>query len=112
MRVPLVGGVEELSDAELTELARRPEVRLWIDEDDIHWRVSTIGPGTPFPLPLHRRHLLFDSAQTWSGIAAFEPGPELGDLTDAELAETRDSISDIGGRRRRYRRPVTGTNVL
>lgn len=105
MRTPLNAPVTELSDADLTELARRPEVRLWVDEDGIQWRVSAVGPGTLFPLPLRQRHLLFDSEQAWSGIVALPADHELGDLTHAELRALRDRIADLGGRRRRYRRP-------
>lgn len=105
MRVRLPTDWYHLNSRDLQDLARSPEVRLWTDDTFIPWRVSAVGPGTDFPYPLRRRHLVFDSDRTWSGIVEF-PGPErLGDLTDLELKRLRDGISDFGGRRRGYRPP-------
>ena len=88
------------------ELARRPEVRLWLDESGILWRVTAVGEGTPFAFPLATRHLVFDSQQSWAGIVEF-PGPrELGDLGNRDLRDLRNRISDFGGRRRAYRLPT------
>jgi hypothetical protein len=49
-------------------LAREPEVRLWVDETGILWRVSVVGPGTAYPYPLRVRHLVFDSESAWAGV--------------------------------------------
>jgi hypothetical protein len=87
------------------ELARRPEARLWCDETGALWRVSAVGPGTPYPYPLRSRHLVFDSDEAWAGIVQFDTPLELGDLLDIELQNLRDRMSDIGGRRRGYRPP-------
>jgi hypothetical protein len=105
LRLPLPEGWRQLGTAGLSELARRPEVRLWCDETGILWRVSAVGPDTPYPYPLRRRHLVFDSDTAWAGIVPFELPLELGDLPDIELQRLRDRMADIGGRRRGYRPP-------
>jgi hypothetical protein len=112
MRLPLPEGWRSMPVTELEQLARRPEVRLWVDEARILWRVSTVGPGTDYPYPLRSRHLVFDSDRTWAGIVAFEGKQELGDLTDLDLHRLRDSIADFGGRRRGYRPPTTARDIL
>ena len=110
MRVMLPPHWRELTDQQLLECARRPEVRLWEDEDGIHWRVSAVGPGTAFAYPLQERHLVFDSERAWAGIVRFaEAECELGDLTDLDLRTLRNRISDFGGRRRAYRGPTSVT---
>jgi hypothetical protein len=106
LRLDLPRDWRRLSPKELTELARRPEVRLWTDDASILWRVSAVGPGTPYPYPLRARHLVFDSDQTWAGIVAFDEAAELGDLSDLELQRLRDRMCDFGGRRRGYRPPA------
>jgi hypothetical protein len=95
----------EPTDEQLTELARNPLLRLWVDEAGILWRVAAVGPGTPYEYPLRARHLIFDSEVTWAGIVPFPEGLRLGELHDAALRGYRDSIADFGGRRRSYRRP-------
>jgi hypothetical protein len=105
MRRKLPDGWRSLPPAELHALARQPEVRLWVDEAGLLWRVSAVGPGTVYPYPLRERHLVFDSEHAWSGVVCFGPPAELGDLTDLELQRLRDDISDFGGRRRGYRPP-------
>jgi hypothetical protein len=106
LRLPLPEGWRSLSQAEFTELARRPEVRLWSDDARILWRVSVVGPGTAYPYPLRHRHLVFDSEDAWAGIVPFDGPHELGDLTDLELQRLRDRMGDFGGRRRGYRPPA------
>ena len=88
------------------DLARRPEVRLWLDESGILWRVAAVGPNTPYSFPLDKRHLVFDSQQSWAGIVEFAGEAELGDLSNRELRDLRNRISDFGGRRRAYRVPT------
>jgi hypothetical protein len=105
MRLQLPDDWRSLGAGGIEQLARRPEVRLWVDEARIPWRVSVVGPGTAYPYPLRARHLVFDSARTWAGIVIFEGPLELGDLTDLELQRLRDRIADFGGRRRGYRPP-------
>lgn len=105
MRVRLPADWRMRGKRGLEELARAPEVRLWTDETGIPWRVSAVGPGTDFPYPLQRRHLVFDSDRTWAGIVEFMGDRQLGDLTDLELTRLRDGIRDFGGRRRGYRPP-------
>lgn len=105
MRVRLPDDWQQLGAREVMELARLPEVRLWTDDTFIPWRVSAVGPGTDFPYPLMRRHLVFDSDRTWAGIVEFDGPQQLGDLTDLELKQLRDGIRDFGGRRRGYRPP-------
>lgn len=107
MRVRLPDKWWQLGPRELEELARAPEVRLWTDDNFIPWRVSAVGPGTDFPYPLQRRHLVFDSDRTWAGIVEFDGPLQLGDLTSLELKRLRDGIRDFGGRRRGYRPPVS-----
>lgn len=106
MRVSLPFSWRQLSKEKLTEFARRPEVRLWMDRSGVMWRVTAVGPDTAFDYPLRARHLVFDSQQSWAGIVAFPLPRELGDLTYDELCELRDTISDFGGQRRRYRAPA------
>ena len=106
MQATLPFSWRQLDEDAFRDIARRPEVRLWLDESGILWRVTAVGPGTPFPFPLERRHLVFDSQQSWAGIVEF-PGPaELADLGNRELAELRNRVSDFGGRRRAYRLPT------
>ncbi|HUF12278.1 MAG TPA: hypothetical protein VMN78_04190 [Longimicrobiales bacterium] len=106
MQTSLPFSWRQLEPQAFRELARRPEVRLWRDGSGILWRVTAVGPGTPFAYPLQKRHLVFDSQQTWAGIVHF-PGPaELGDLRNSELRDLRNRISDFGGRRRTYRVPT------
>lgn len=105
MYVTLPFSWRQLPAEELRELARAPEVRLWTDGAGILWRVAAVGPGTSYEYPLGRRHLVFDSQQSWAGLVDFPAPAELGDLTSEELRALRDHISDFGGRRRRYRAP-------
>jgi hypothetical protein len=105
MRRKLPEAWRSLQPAELHVLARQPEVRLWVDEAGLLWRVSAVGPGSVYPYPLTERHLVFDSERAWSGIVRFGEPVELGDLTDLELQRLRDDIADFGGRRRGYRPP-------
>ena len=105
MRIRLPDNWHQLGPREVMELARLPEVRLWTDDTFIPWRVSAVGPGTDFPYPLTRRHLVFDSDRTWAGIVEFDGPRQLGDLTDLEMKQLRDGIRDFGGRRRGYRPP-------
>ena len=105
MRVALPENWRALNQDEIRERARRPEVRLWMDDARILWRVSAVGPETDYPYPLKRRHLVFDSDRSWAGIVPFEPPAELGDLTELELQRLRDRMVDFGGRRRGYRPP-------
>jgi hypothetical protein len=93
----------QLSEDDLRELARDPEVRLWTDRAGRFWRISVIGPGTRYDFPLTSRHLLFDSPQCWAGITEFAVPKMLGDLTNEQLRTYRDRIRDLGGRRRRFR---------
>ena len=109
MRVPLPPGTAGLPERILEEIVRRPEVRLWTDEHGIPWRVSAVGPGTPYDFLLTRRHVLFDSEQAWAGIVEFPEGLELGDLTEQELRRMRDQVADVGGRRRGFRPPPRTT---
>jgi hypothetical protein len=103
MRVHLPFSWRSLSSDELLEMARRPDMRLWRDREGILWRISAVGPGTSYDIPLRSRHLVFDSPQTWAGLVDF-PGPaELGDLTSMDLADARDHAGDFGGPRRRLR---------
>ena len=105
MRVRLPDNWWALGERALNELARAPEIRLWTDDNEVPWRISTVGPGTDFPYPLRRRHLVFDSDRTWAGLVEFDGPNELGDLTDLDLKRLRDGIQDFGGRRRGYRPP-------
>ncbi|HEX6135453.1 MAG TPA: hypothetical protein VFZ24_15895 [Longimicrobiales bacterium] len=107
MRVRMPESWWQLSHREIETLARAPEVRLWTDDMFIPWRVSAVGPGTDFPYPLQRRHLVFDSDRTWAGIVEFDGLQQLGDLTDLELKRLRDGIRDFGGRRRGFRPPAS-----
>ena len=106
MQVMLPFSWRHLDANAFAELARRPQVRLWRDESGILWRVTAVGPGTPFAYPLERRHLVFDSQQSWAGIVEFTDPVELGDLRNRELTKLRNRISDFGGRRRAYRLPT------
>lgn len=105
MRVPLPFAWRQLSADEFMEIARSPEIRLWMDRTGILWRVAAVGPGTRYDHPIERRHLIFDSHENWAGIVAFPPPAELGDLTSEELRELRDQIRDFGGSRKGYRGP-------
>lgn len=105
MYVPLPFSWRQLAAEDVRELARSPEIRLWTDGAGILWRVAAVGPDTPYEYPLRRRHLVFDSQQSWAGIVEFPQPAQLGDLTNDELREMRDHISDFGGRRQRYRAP-------
>src|SRR5689334_11422958 len=60
MRVRLPFSWRMLSEEQFRDLARRPDVRLWRDRDGVLWRVSAVGPGTTYDLPIHSRHLVFD----------------------------------------------------
>ena len=112
MRVRLPFSWRSLDDDSLTELARRPEVRLWTDEHDIQWRVAAVGPDTPYPFPLPGRFLVFDSEQTWAGLVRYTEDTLLGDLPDARLRELRDDIADFGGGRKRFRAPAEPTSPV
>jgi hypothetical protein len=103
MLVTLPFSWRQMPFEELHDLARKPEIRLWLAPGGTLWRVAAVGPGTYYEYPLTRRHLVFDSQHEWSGIVEFPHPAELGDLTSDELLELRDRISDFGGRRRRYR---------
>jgi hypothetical protein len=105
MRVRLPFGWRSLNPEALAELARRPEVRIWYDELGIRWRIAAVGPGTPYEFPIPGRYLIFDSDQAWAGLTRYDDDQELGDLTDEELQELRDAVSDIGGSRRAFRPP-------
>ena len=106
MSVRVGYSLTEPTDDALTELARDPLMRLWVDETGINWRVAAVGPGTPCTYPLRDRHLVFDSEMTWAGIVPFPEGRHLGELNDDEVRGFRDAIADLGGRRRAYRRPA------
>ncbi len=106
MQLTLPFSWRQLEPETFGELARRPHVRLWLDESGILWRVTAVGIGTPYPLPLEKRHLVFDSQQSWAGIVEFPPPMELGDLSNRELRDLRNRVSDFGGRRRAYRLPT------
>ncbi|HSH46710.1 MAG TPA: hypothetical protein VK966_12770 [Longimicrobiales bacterium] len=107
MAVPLPFSWRRLSNDEIAELAREPEIRLWTDEHGIHWRIARIGPETHHPYRLPDPHLVFDSEQCYAGIVRIEPHARLGDLTSAELRSYRDRMRDFGGRRRAFRAPAT-----
>ena len=106
MQVALPFSWRQLDVDAFRDIARRPEVRLWLDESAILWRVTAVGPQTPYSFPLERRHLVFDSQQSWAGIVEFTGTDELGDLRNSDLRELRNRISDFGGRRRAYRLPT------
>lgn len=103
MIVPLPFSWRMLPEDQIKALARKPEVRLWVDSRGIFWRVAAVGPGTPYDYPLERRHLVFDSRQAWAGLVEFPDGTELGDLTSEDLQRIRDGMRDFGGRRRHFR---------
>lgn len=107
MQVGLPFSWRQLEPDAFREIARRPEVRLWLDEAGILWRVAAVGPQTPYLFPLERRHLVFDSQQSWAGIVEFDGDRELGDLTNRDLRDLRNRIADFGGRRRAYRLPAS-----
>lgn len=92
-----------LSEEDLAALARTPEVRLWRDDRGRFWRVSMIGPGTRYDFPFPQKCLVFDSNQTWSGIVDFQLDVELGDISHEDLQLLRNSMRDLGGRRRHFR---------
>ena len=106
MQVTLPFSWRQLDFDTFSDIARRPEVRLWLDEAGILWRVATVGEGTRYPYPLEKRHLVFDSQQSWAGLVAFPPPAELGDLNNQQLRDLRNRISDFGGRRTHYRVPT------
>ena len=106
MQVGLPFSWRRLDAEAFREIARRPEVRLWLDESGILWRVAAVGPETPYSFPLERRHLVFDSQQSWAGIVEFPGDEELGDLNNRDLRDLRNRIADFGGRRRAYRIPA------
>ena len=106
MQVGLPFSWRQLEPDAFREIARRPEVRLWLDESGILWRVTAVGRGTPFVFPLEKRHLVFDSQQSWAGIVEFTGPDELGDLSNRELRDLRNRVADFGGRRRAYRMPT------
>lgn len=105
MAVPLPFSWRRLSNDEIAELAREPQIRLWTDEHNILWRIARIGPETDHPYRLGGPHLIFDSEQSYAGIVRIEPHACLGDLTAAELRGYRDQMRDFGGRRRAFRAP-------
>lgn len=106
MAVHLPFSWRRLTNEEIAELAREPEIRLWTDEHGIHWRIARIGPQTDHPYRLSEPHLVFDSEQCYAGIVRIEPHACLGDLTAAELRSYRDRMRDFGGRRRAFRAPT------
>lgn len=105
MIVPLPFSWRLLSELELLQLVRKPEIRFWVDQRGVFWRVAAVGPGTRYEYPLYERHLIFDSRQSWAGLISFPDG-ELGDLTNEDLQRYRDHTQDIGGRRRHFRHSV------
>lgn len=110
MRRRLPFAWRDLEESQLAALALEPELRLWTDEFGIQWRIAPVGPGTPYDFPLRDRYLVFDSTETWAGITAFPEG-KLGELTDAQLRELRNSIADFGGGRRSFRPPDAGSGT-
>ncbi len=104
MRCRLPFSWRDMDDEAMASLAREPELRMWTDEMGIQWRIALVGPGTPYDFPLRERYLVFDSTETWAGITRF-PNGELGEMTDGDLRELRDSIADLGGGRRSFRPP-------
>lgn len=105
MRVRLPFSWRGFDDDSIQELARKPELRIWIDEHGIRWRIAAVGPGTTYAFPLPGRYLVFDSDRTWAGLTRYDLDAELGDLTDEDLRELRDGISDFGGSRTGFRPP-------
>jgi hypothetical protein len=105
MRVPLPFGWRGMSQEQLDELARKPEVRIWHDEHGIRWRIAAVGPNTTYDFPFSGRYLVFDSEQAWAGLTRYDRDTELGDLGDEDLRALRDGISDFGGSRRSFRPP-------
>ena len=95
MVVPLPFSWRELSGSQLRDLARVPELRLWVDDTGMLWRVSAVGPGTRIPYNLRRRHLLFDSRQGGACVVEFPEPRALGDLTNAELSELRKEARSL-----------------
>ena len=89
----------------LVEAAREPDLRLWVDEHGIPWRIARIGPESYYPYKLDRPHLVFDSDQAFAGIVEVDPHARLGEFLDVELAQYRDRMRDFGGRRRGFRPP-------
>lgn len=102
VRVPLPW---EPSEEAIQELAREPEIRLWTDEYGIAWRIARVGPETHYPYPFSEPYLVFDSEETFAGIAPLEEHARLGELTDEELRLYRNGMRDFGGRRRAFRPP-------
>jgi hypothetical protein len=105
MVVPLPFSWRSMTEEQVQDYVRSPEVRLWVDNNNTFWRISVVGPGTRYDVPFTERYLVFDSKQTWAGIVEFPLG-ELGDMTDVELQWLRDQIRDFGGRRRHFRYSV------
>lgn len=105
MRVPLPFGWRGMSQEQVDELARKPEVRIWYDEHGIRWRIAAVGPGTNYDFPFSGRYLVFDSEQAWAGLTRYDLDRELGDLNDQDLQRLRDGIADFGGSRRSFRPP-------
>lgn len=105
MNVPLPFGWRSLSAEQISDLAREPEIRLWTDEHGIAWRVTRVGPGSHYPYPLKRPHIVFDSEQAFAGIVEVDPYAQLGELTESELRRYRDDMRDFGGRRKGFRLP-------
>ena len=95
MVVPLPFSWRELSGSQLRDLARVPELRLWVDDTGMLWRVSPVGPGTRIEYQLKSRHLLFDSRQAGAWVVEFPEPKALGDLTNAELTELRKQAREL-----------------
>lgn len=105
MSAPLPFSWRDLSNDQVAEIARDPEVRLWTDENGIPWRVARVGPDSHYPYPLQKPHLVFDSENAFAGIVAIDQDAHLGDLSEPELRRYRDRMRDFGGRRRAFRPP-------
>lgn len=105
MAAPLPFSWRSLTNEQIEDLASRPEIRLWTDEHGIAWRITRVGPGTHFPYPFERPHLVFDSEQSFAGIVEIDPHARLGELTNGELRRYRDALRDFGARRKGFRPP-------
>lgn len=106
MRARLPFTWQELSNDAIEEIAREPEMRLWMDEYGVTWRIARVGPGTHYPYSLRQTHLVFDSEEAYAGIVALDEHARLGDLTAEELRRYRDRMRDFGGRRQYFRPPL------
>ena len=95
MVVPLPCSWRQLSGSQLRDLARVPDLRLWVDETGLMWRVSVIGPGTRINYPVHGRHLLFDSDRAGRAIVPFPEPHQLGDLTNVQLSTFRKQARQL-----------------